>query len=158
MIVEYIVNHQAEFWLACGFIMMIIEVISGFTAGIFLFAGLGALTTGILMMFGVLPQTWIAGLASTGISSGIIATLLWRPFRKLQGNHPTEKDNSSDLVGHEFILDSDISVTNPGKTLYSGINWKVLIDHQAGVDTMQAGQRVIVTSVEVATFKVKLAE
>lgn len=158
MIADYIVSHQSEFWLVFGFIMLSIEVVTGFTTGVFLFAGLGALTTGALMAFGVLPETWVAGISSTGISTGIITALLWKSLKKLQGNRPVEKDNSSDLIGHTFVLENDVTMSKPGSTHYSGITWKVEIDKQAGVDIIDSGQRVIVTSVEVGVFKVRLAE
>ncbi len=158
MIVDYIVSHQAEFWLMFGFAMLAIEVLTGFTTGVFLFAGLGALSTGILMSFSVLPETWIAGVSCTGISTGIITSLLWKPLKNLQGDRPREKDNSSDLVGHEFVVESDIAVNKPGSTNYSGISWKVEIDKDAGINTIQAGQRVSVSSVEVGVFKVKLSQ
>lgn len=157
MITDYIVSHQAEFWLVFGFIMLVIEVVTGFTTGVFLFGGMGALTTGLLMSFGVIPATWVAGVACTGISSGVIASILWKPLKKLQGDRPVEKDNSSDLVGHEFVVDSDIAVDKLGSTHYSGITWKVEIAKDAGVDAIHAGQRVTVASVEVGTFKVKLS-
>ena len=158
MIAEYIVSHQAEFWLLFGFTMLVIEVVTGFTTGVFLFAGFGALTTGALMSFGVLPETWIAGVSCTGISSGIITSLLWKPLKNLQGDRPTEKDNSSDLIGHEFVVESDIAVNKPGSTNYSGISWKVEIDKDAGIDSIEAGQRVSVSSVDVGVFKVKLSQ
>ena len=158
MITDYIVSHQAEFWLVLGFVMLAIEVVTGFTTGVFLFAGLGALTTGVLMSSGLLPETWIAGVSCTGISSGVITLLLWRPLKNLQGNRKTEKDNSSDLVGYEFVVNSDITVNQPGSTNYSGINWKVEIDKDAGINTIKAGQRVSVSSVEVGVFKVKLSD
>lgn len=158
MIADYVVSHQAEFWLVLGFVMLIIEVFSGFSAGVFLFAGLGALTTGALMSFAVLPETWIAGVSCTGISSGIITTLLWKPLKKLQNDQPAQKDNSSDLIGHEFVIDSDITVSHPGTTRYSGISWSVEIDRDAGVETIQAGQKVTVSSVEVGVFKVRLSQ
>ena len=84
MIVDYIVSHQSEFWVACGFVLLTIEIVTGFTTGVFLFGGLGALVTGLLMSFGVLPETWIAGVSSAGISSGIVTILLWSPLKKLQ--------------------------------------------------------------------------
>ncbi len=158
MITDYVVSHQAEFWLVFGFAMLAIEVVTGFTTGVFLFGGLGALTTGLLMSFGVLPETWIAGVACTGISSGIITTLLWKPLKNLQNRGPAEKDNSSDMIGHEFVVDNDITMNQPGSTNYSGISWKVEIDRDAGIDTIAAGQRVSVSSVEVGVFKVKLSQ
>lgn len=155
MIADYIVSHQAELWLIFGFTMLVIEVVTGFTTGVFLFGGLGALSTGVLMSFGVLPETWIAGISCTGISSGIITMLLWKPLKKLQGDRPVEKDNSSDLVGHEFAVETDIALNKPGATNYSGVHWKVEIAKDAGVDAIAAGQTVIVSSVEVGLFKVK---
>ncbi len=158
MIADYIVSHQAEFWLMFGFAMLTIEIVTGFTTGVFLFAGLGALTTGILMSFSVLPETWIAGVSCTGISTGIITSLLWKPLKNLQGNRTKGKDNSSDLIGHEFVVETDITMNKPGSTHYSGISWKVEIDKDTGIDTIQAGQRVSVSSVEVGLFKVKLSQ
>ncbi len=159
MIIDYILSHLPEFFLALGFLLLAIEAITGFSVGILLFSGLGALTTGLLMNFSILPETWIAGVSCTGISSGIITGLLWKPFKKLQGdNTHAEKDNSSDLVGHEFTLESDINATQMANVNYSGINWKVQIDHASKIDTIKAGQRVVVNSVEVGLFKVKLAE
>jgi len=124
---------------------------------VFLFAGLGALTSGIFMSFGVLPETWIAGVSCAGISTGIITALLWEPLKKLQGDRPAQKDNSSDLVGYEFVVHSDITPLNPETTHYSGISWKVEIDKDAGVDTIEAGQRASASSAEVGVFKMKLS-
>lgn len=159
MIADYIAGHQTEFWVVVGFLLLVFEVVLGFvTAGALLFVGLGALMTGLLMWVGVLPETWIAGVACVGISTGLMTALLWKPLKKMQGDRPHVKDNSSDLVGYEFVVDSDITVLKPGETSYSGIAWKVEIDKDAGVASIQAGQRVSVSSVEVGMFKVKLAQ
>jgi membrane protein implicated in regulation of membrane protease activity len=158
MIVDYIVSHQSEFWLACGFTLLVLEAITGFSVGVFLFAGLGAIATGGLMSVDVLPETWIAGISSTGISTGIITALLWKQLKKLQDNRPRGKDNSSDLIGYTFILENAIARTNPGVTPYSGLAWKVEIDRDAGVDMIEAGKTVVVSSVEVGVFKVKLLQ
>lgn len=155
MIADYIVNHQAEFWIIIGFALLALEVVTGFTVGVFLFSGLGALTTGLLMLATILPETWLAGIASTGICSGMVAVILWKPLNKLQNDGVPAKDNSSDLVGYEFVLESDVSKDAHGMTQYSGISWKVEIDQGAGVENLQAGQKVAVTSVEVGRFKVK---
>ncbi len=153
--IEYIINHQLEFWLALGFALLVMEVFLGFTSGVFLFAGLGALASGALMSVSLIPETWTAGVACTGISSGVITSILWKPLKRLQGGSPAEKDNSSDFVGYEFFIDSDISPLQPGSILYSGLTWKVEIDHTTGITDLKAGQRVSVTSVDVGRFLVK---
>lgn len=155
MTVEYIASHQAQFWSLLGFAMLAVEVVTGFVSGVFLFAGLAALTSGILMGVGVLPETWTAGVACTGISSGVITALLWKPLKKLQRDRPSKKDDSSDLIGYEFVTESDIAMNKPSSKSYSGITWRVEIDYAAGVDTIGAGQRVSVSSVDVGVFKVR---
>jgi membrane protein implicated in regulation of membrane protease activity len=158
LIAEYIVSHQSEFWMVVGFVLLAIEVVVGFSIGIFLFGGMGALATGLFMSFGVIPETWIAGIASTGISSAVITALLWRPFKILQGNRLPGKDNSSDLIGLEFVTSTDLSADESGSHLYSGVQWKVKIDRDSGIGNIKAGQKVTVTSVEVGLFKVKLSQ
>lgn len=157
MIIDYIASHQSEFWMVIGFALLAAEVLTGFTVGVFLFAGIGALVTGGLMSFGVLAETWVAGISCTGISTGVITALLWKPLKNLQGDSPIEKDNSSDLIGHTFVIESEITMTNPGDTQYSGVSWRVEIDKDAGVDVIEAGKTVAVSSVEVGIFKVKLS-
>ena len=157
MIINYIASHQAEFWLVMGFALLAAEVLTGFTVGVFLFAGIGALITGGLMSFGVVNETWVAGISCTGISTGVITATLWKPLKKLQGDRPIEKDNSSDLIGYTFVTENEITTTKPGVINYSGVSWRVEIDEDAGIDVIDAGKPVTVMSVEVGVFKVKLS-
>jgi len=155
MIADYINTHQPEFWIILGFILLSIEVSTGMVTGILLFGSIGAIITGLLMLAGLLPETWEAGIASTAISAAIVTFLLWKPLKKMQDTGIAKKDNSSDLVGHEFILEQDISLLSPGKTRYSGIEWNVEIASDAEQESIDAGQRVAVSSVEVGKFFVK---
>lgn len=155
---EYIHSHQAGFWLALGFILLALEVlVFGFTTIVMFFAGLGAITSGLLMKAGVLPPTWIAGIACFGLSTGIYGVLLWKPFQRIQANSVPQQKQSSDLIGLEFVIEQDISTTQPGTTKYSGISWRVEIDKDAGVDSLNKGQRVVVTSLDAGIFRVKAA-
>lgn len=152
---EYINNHLPGFWIALGFAMLAAEVLLfGFTTIIFLFGGLGALVTGLLMMIGILPETWLAGIASFGISTGIISTILWVPLKKLQSRSEPKQQSHSDFIGLEFTLDQDISPAKAGQKRYSGIQWKVEIAPTAAVENLAKGQRVRVDSVDVGVFRV----
>jgi membrane protein implicated in regulation of membrane protease activity len=154
--IEYIDAHQSGFWIAAGFLMLAAEVLLfGFTTIVLLFAGLGAIVTGLLMMAGLLPQTWIAGTACFGISAGIIGVLLWRPMRKMQDRQMPPSKQISDFIGLEFTLMQDVTAIRPGQHRYSGVDWKVELDHTSGVDNVSAGQRVAVTSVDAGIFRVK---
>jgi len=153
---EYIHSHQSGFWIALGFILLAMEVlVFGFTTIVMFFAGLGAVTTGLLMQSGLLPQGWIAGIACFGISTGIYGILLWKPLNRIQSNSTPQQEQSSDLIGLEFVLEQDISLTQTGYTKYSGIQWRVEIDRDAGVDQLKAGSRVKVTSVDAGVFRIK---
>lgn len=155
-IISYIDQHQGEFWIAFGFTVLAVEVLFfGMTTIVLMFSGLGALITGLLMLAGVLPATWLAGIAGFGINSAIITTILWKPLRRLQGKRAPVRDKSSDLIGLEFVLEQDVKALQPGKIRYSGISWRVEIDPEAGVDLIAAGQRVIVASVDVGIFRIK---
>lgn len=146
--------HQSGFWIALGFLMLAVEaLLFGFSTIIFLFAGIGAVVTGLLMMAGVLPETWIAGMASFGISTGIVSVLLWKPMRQLQDRPAPVQPQSSDLVGYEFVLQQNISLTQPGTHRYSGIEWKVELEGTA--TSLSAGQRVRVSSLDAGVFRVQ---
>lgn len=153
---DYIQTHQAGFWIAFGFLLLALEVlVLGFTTIVMFFAGLGAVTTGVLMQAGLLPTGWISGVACFGISTGIYSILLWKPFQRIQANSTPQTTQTSDLIGYEFVLQQDISTTQPGNTKYSGINWQVEIEHDAGVNAIASGQRVTVTSLDAGIFRVK---
>ena len=153
--IEYFNSHPHTFWISAGFLMLIVEVLAlGMSSGVLLFSALGALITGGLLWAGVLPSTWLAGVASFGVSSAVVAMLLWKPLLKLQNFELPEKDNSSDLIGMKLVLRQPITLREPGTTRYSGIDWKVEIMPGGGVERIEAGQRVEVVSVDAGLFRV----
>ena len=153
--IEYIDTHQSGFWIAAGFALLAAEVLLfGFTTIIFLFAGLGAIVTGLAMMFGLLPETWTAGISCFGINTGLVSAVLWKPLKKMQDNSAPPRQQSSDLIGYEFVLQQDVTALRPGQHRYSGVDWKIELDGQA-VDQLSAGQRVTVTSIDAGIFRVK---
>jgi len=154
-VVEYINNNLSGFWIALGFALLAAEVLLfGFTTIIFLFAGLGALTAGLLMSAGIIPETWIAGTACFGIATGISSASLWKPLMSMQNRAAPKQKPSSDFVGLEFVLMDDISATAPGSHRYSGVDWKVEIDSSSDVDVIAKGERVVVKTVEVGLLSV----
>lgn len=156
--IEYFDTHQYAFWFTLGFALLVVEaLVFGFTSGVVLFTGIGALLTGGLLWAGVLPASWLYGIACFGICSSISAALLWKPLLKFQNFDVPEKDNSSDMIGHSFRLEQDISLERPGSTRYSGIDWRVEIDTAADCNEIAAGTRVTVASVDAGIFRVRIA-
>ena len=153
--IEYFNVHQYAFWVSIGFLMLVVEVLAlGMSSGVLLFSALGALITGGLLWLGLLPNTWLAGVACFGVSSAVAAALLWKSFLKLQNFEVPEKDNSSDLVGMKFVLQQPVSLVAPGSTHFSGIEWKVQIQPGQGVERIDAGVQVSVVSVDAGLFTV----
>lgn len=155
-VVGYIDAHQAEFWIFVGFALVAIEtLVLGLASGVLLFGAIGALLTGLLMMAGVLPETWTAGIAGFGILAALSSAVLWRPLMRLQrGRGPPERDRTSDLVGHEFTLAGDIDPTTPSSVSYSGISWEVRPDPELAAGAIPAGTRVRVSGVDAGVFYV----
>jgi len=154
--IEYFNNNIFSFWFVVGFILLAVELLAfGFSSGFVFFIGLAALVTGGAVWFTLIPATWSASIATFAISSVVISALLWKPLKAMQNNRTTPlKDNSSDLVGLKFRLDDDLSVTKPGKTRYSGIEWQVEIDIDSDIKEVGAGTTVEVVSVDAGKFRV----
>lgn len=154
--IEYFNNNLDDFWFILGFTLLAVEALAlGFSVGFLLFFGFSALVTGGAVWFGIIPGTWAATIATFVVSSVAISAALWKPFMSLQNNRKApEKDNTSDLIGLKFRLDENISTAVPGKTRYSGIEWKVELDFDSDVDELSKGTTVIVTSVDAGKFRV----
>ncbi len=155
--IEFFDKNIDDFWFILGFILLAVEALAlGFSTGFVLFVGFAALVTGGAVWFGIVPGTWVATTATFVVSSVVISVALWKPFMKLQNNSKApEKDNTSDLIGLKFRLDEGVSTTAPGKTRYSGIEWKVELDFDSDVEELLKGTAVVVTSVDAGKFKVK---
>ena len=153
--IEYFDTHQYAFWFTAGFVLLAVDaLVFGFTSGLVLFTGLGALLTGGLMWAGVLPETWLYGIASFGILSSASAALLWKALLRLQNFDVPAKDNSSDLVGHTFRLTDTLTQSQPGSVAYSGVNWRVELHDSVDVPQIEAGEKVVVRSVDAGVFRV----
>lgn len=154
--IDYFSSDMPTFWFCLGFALLILEVsVLGLATGVILFSGIGALITGGLMMIEGYPQTWVSGIATFGISSALSTALLWMPLKALQGGARPTKDNSSDLIGYTFWIETDLTRTHLGKTHYSGIAWQVVIADEYPQDLIPASTRVEVTSVDAGLFRVK---
>ena len=153
--IELINDNLVAFWFCLGFLLLSIEILAfGLGSGVLLFGSIGALLTGAFMWFGLLPQSWLSGIASFAVSSAVVTAVLWYPLKKLQDGPELGGDRSSDLIGHSFRLEQDIAIGNPGKTRYSGIDWRVEISSESDESQIANGQRVRVVSVDPGVFHV----
>ena len=132
-----------------GVLLLVVEVIFfGFATFFLLFIGISCLIAGLLMSFSVIPDTALSALSSVSVFSIIIAFGFWKPLRKLQ-----KPDDNNEievgLIGHKFILTSDVSPNKSIDYKYSGVNWIV-----KSLEEIDAGQSVKVIKLEVGVLLV----
>ena len=146
----WVLNNLAESLLILGIVLLAIEiVVLGFSSFVLFFVGCAAVATAGLLYVGIIPDTMLAAMFSTGILTALSAFLLWKPLKSMQTNVDTSKVKS-DLVGHRFILVEDVTPKLTPKYHYSGINWKLIT-----TDNLVAGTRVEVIQVDVGKFHIK---
>ena len=153
--IDYINSNMGTSRFIFGCILLVIEAfIFGMSTAVLLFAGFGAVITGALLWVGIVPATWTASFAVFTVSSAVSTALLWIPFKKLQSEPFQKADASSDLIGYEFTTDSALTSSATGTVRYSGIEWRVELDEDAGDRDIAAGEKVAVSSVSTGLFRV----
>ena len=147
---NWINNNLFESLIIAGLALLVIEVVVlGFSTFVLFFVGLAALIAGGLMAFGVVPNSMFSALSSVGVLTALLAMLLWRPLKSMQGKVESKKV-TSDLVGHSFILNESVSMTKNPAYRYSGIEWSLSSEQE-----LLAGTLVEVTGVAVGKFIVQ---
>ena len=147
---NWMINNLSEILIMAGLALLAIEVVVlGFSTFVLFFVGLAAVVAGGLMTFGILPESMLSALSSVGVLTALLAILLWRPLKSMQGNVERKKV-TSDLVGHSFILEEAVSMTKNPAYSYSGIQWKLSSEQE-----LSAGTLVEVTGVAVGKFIVQ---
>ena len=150
---NWISNNLCEFLIMTGLVLLVIEVVVlGFSTFVLFFVGLAALLAGGLMAIGAIPDSTLSAFYSVGVLTALLAMLLWRPLKSMQGKVEVKKV-TSDLVGHSFILNEAVSMTQNPAYRYSGIDW-----HLSSEQELSAGTLVEVTGVAVGKFIVQAKE
>ena len=144
---NWVNDNLSESLIIAGLALLVIEVVVlGFSSFVLFFVGLAALVAGGLMALAVVPDSMLSALSSVGLLTALLAMLLWRPLKSMQGKVESKKV-TSDLVGHSFILNEAVSMTKNPAYRYSGIEWNLSSEQE-----LSAGTLVEVTGVAVGKF------
>lgn len=147
---DLLTNNLAEGLVVIGLALLAIEIgVLGFSTFVLFFVGCGCVFSGFLMYLGFLPDTMLAALLSVSIFTAITAVFAWKPLRNMQNDVETKRADS-DLVGHSFVLEQDVSPTEPPVYRYSGIEWTLVSETQ-----IAKGTQVEVTQTDVGVFHIK---
>ncbi len=154
-LIDNVTSNPANVWFIIGFTLLAIEIVAfGLGSGVLLFGSIGALVTGGLLWFGVIPSNWIVSVACFAIASAVATAVLWVPLKKLQSGAELGNDRSSDFIGHQFRVKSDVTHLAEGSERYSGVDWKVRISDDTDVSSITAGSRVKVAGIDPGVFYV----
>jgi len=149
---DWAFNNLAESLLILGILLLVIEIaVLGFSTFVLFFVGCAAVLTAGLLYVGIIPDTGLAAMFSTGVLTALSAALLWKPLKNMQTKVDTTKAKS-DLAGHCFVLAEDVAPGLTPEYHYSGINWKLNASEH-----LVAGTKVEVIQANVGVFHIKAA-
>jgi membrane protein implicated in regulation of membrane protease activity len=147
---DWAFNNLAESLLILGILLLAIEIaVLGFSTFVLFFVGCAAVVTSGLLYVGLVPDTLLAAMLSTGVLTALSAVLLWKPLKNMQAKVDTTKAKG-DLVGHSFVLVEDVAPELTPVYRYSGIDWKLIASEH-----LVSGTKVEVIEADVGVFHIK---
>lgn len=151
-LVGYFAQNHDDLLYALTGIMLVIELTVLGLGGPLLFIAIACAITGVFVTTGLLAS-WEAEVFSVGIMSLLVAVLLWKPLKRLQGANKLS-DSSSDMIGQVVPVSEQVT-RNGGSIRHSGINWKARLDSSSNVEALESGDRVEICGVEGNVMTVK---
>lgn len=139
-------------WLAGGAAVIVFEFF--ITPGIGVaFAGLGALTTGALLEFGLLDGL-LEQLVAFVLATIFWTVLLWKPLKKLLDGKG-KGSNESHLIGAQVqVCEGGVSKLQ-GVVKWSGTQMQARLADNAGIEMLAEGAFAEIVSVDGATLFIK---
>lgn len=146
-------QDTSQLLILLGIAALIVEIaLLGMATLVLLFLGCALILAGLGMTFGVLPETATSALWSVSIGTAVLSLLFWKPMKRMQAKTET-KNVTSDLIGHEFILDAPVDRQGNSRMQFSGIQWQL-----KSLEPIDKDQRVAITKTEVGVLWVEAVE
>ena len=145
---ENMLTDLPHMLLGAGILLLVAEILMGFTTILLLTLGLSLMATSGLMYMGVLSPDILDAFVSTAVIDVVLTAAMWAPMRRLQATK-APKNVTSDWIGDTFELESDVAPNAPGQSKFSGVVWKIKSTH-----TITAGTTVTIEKVEVGLLHV----
>lgn len=118
----------ATLFIVIGFAMLVLDLML-LGVNFIMFAGIGAIFTGVLSSFGIIPDGDLSiyyHFAVFAVVTALDMALLWKPMKRFQ-NNVSKEETSSDLVGLKLLANSDITHSK-GTVRHSGLDWSARLD------------------------------
>jgi len=142
-------TNLPHFLIGIGLLLLIIEVLMGFTTILLLTLGIAMMLTSGLMYIGILNEAMLEAFIAIAAIDAVLTLVLWRPLKLLQKDR-APKEVKSDWIGSQFDLESDVAPGEPGTARFSGVAWSV-----KSTFALKKGVTVEVVKVEVGVLHVQ---
>jgi len=148
-----IFSNPVYIWLIFGAALIIFEVSTIPGLGL-LFAGLGALSTGIILQLG-----YVEGLLAQSVTflsfTAAWAAVLWKYLRKLRTGNSKNRLHLSNMVGDTAIVTNNpLKIGETGQVTWSGTIMRAEIDESFTGEEIAVDSQVIIKSVVGNVLKV----
>ena len=147
-------QQPSNLWICAGLALVLFDALHLGGIGL-LFAGLGAIVTGIALHTGwFAPDEAVPQLVVFFLSSALLAALLWKPIKKFRAGRPTNE--YSNIVGDTAYVGSNgLTRDQGGEVTWSGTIMKAQIASDVQAYAIEAGAKVEIVAVSGATLMVK---
>lgn len=130
-------------WLLTGAAFLALEAFGAPGIG-FLFAGLGAILTGLLVELDLLNAgDYVAQFAAFFINSSLLAYLLWSKVKRFRAA-PGKPGEYKNIVGDDAITVTALTPGHKGEVRWSGTLMQAELEK--GADALAEGTAVIITA------------
>ena len=143
------IENIESYLLALGLVLMIGELLLGFSVILLFTLGLSLLITSGLVYLDVFEPSLLNLFIAVSVLDTVLMVLLWKPMKYLQRDK-SPRAVKSDLVGNVIELTHDTGPTQASTVHYSGVTWKVKCN-----ESLPAGTKVVIEDVEVGSITVK---
>lgn len=149
---NFFIQNLALMWLIAGVGLTTLEAMIFPGIG-FLFAGLGAITVGGMIAFGIIAvDNFSAQIIYFIISTSIWAGALWKHLIKKRET----KNNYISIIGQTAIVTGNsMSKGKTGQVKWSGTIMNARIDDSCQSDIIELGTEVIIVNVQGNTLYIK---
>ena len=142
-------SNPSHIWLVVGAAIIIFEFF--ITPGVGLvFIGLGALTTGALLEFGIISSV-LAQLLSLATGSVLWAICLWKPLKRLVKTK-SANNNQSHIIGTDAVVAKGGVNKMTGAAKWSGTQMAAKLSHDAKTSELKEGELAEVVALEGSTL------
>ncbi|NRA73322.1 MAG: hypothetical protein HRU36_01050 [Rickettsiales bacterium] len=128
--------HSKFIWMILGIVMILLEMVLVSGMGC-LFAGLGALTTVVVLEYQIIESKFVIELVVFLTSSVAWWFVLWYPIKLLK----RDKESYQGLVGSVVTLSNDVKKGQKDSILWSGVRIRAALDKSENALLLKKGTK-----------------